>query len=101
MSNKLFLISILLLALYTTVFSNEPYRVGTTAANFLEIGFGSSGAAMGDDPKRHVVHPDGYLHSVPSVYIADASLFPTSTKVNPYETVMLLATHVANKVVNN
>ena len=28
--------------------ANEPYRVGTTAANFLEIGFGSTGNAMGD-----------------------------------------------------
>ena len=36
----------LFLALAVT--ANEPYRVGTTAANFLEIGFGSTGAAMGD-----------------------------------------------------
>lgn len=28
--------------------ASEPYRVGTTAASFLEIGFGSSGSAMGD-----------------------------------------------------
>jgi choline dehydrogenase-like flavoprotein len=35
---------------------------------------------------------------VDSVYVADASLFPTSSKVNPYETVMLLATHVAGRV---
>jgi len=29
-------------------FAQEPYRVGTTAANFLEIGYGSAGSAMGD-----------------------------------------------------
>jgi opacity protein-like surface antigen len=27
---------------------NRPFRVGTTTAGFLEIGFGSAGAAMGD-----------------------------------------------------
>ncbi len=31
-----------------TAFGESPYRVGTTAANFLEIGYGSTGAAMGD-----------------------------------------------------
>jgi hypothetical protein len=29
-------------------YSQEPYRVGTTTANFLEIGYGSRGIAMGD-----------------------------------------------------
>lgn len=28
--------------------AQEPYRRGTTAANFLEIGYGSAGVAMGD-----------------------------------------------------
>ncbi|MBD3223208.1 MAG: PorV/PorQ family protein [Caldithrix sp.] len=30
------------------VTGQEPYRMGTTAGNFLEIGFGSAGSAMGD-----------------------------------------------------
>ena len=30
------------------LYGQKPYRVGTTAANFLEIGYGSAGAAMGD-----------------------------------------------------
>ncbi len=29
-------------------FAQRPYRVGTTTANFLEIGYGSAGIAMGD-----------------------------------------------------
>jgi hypothetical protein len=29
-------------------FAQEPYRFGTTTANFLEIGFGTAGSAMGD-----------------------------------------------------
>ncbi len=28
--------------------AQKPFRVGTTSANFLEIGFGTAGAAMGD-----------------------------------------------------
>lgn len=31
-----------------SVFAQKPYRVGTTTANFLEIGYGSAGSAMGD-----------------------------------------------------
>ncbi|APF18715.1 hypothetical protein Calab_3089 [Caldithrix abyssi DSM 13497] len=33
---------------FTLSFGQKPYRVGTTAANFLEIGYGSAGSAMGD-----------------------------------------------------
>ena len=28
--------------------AQKPYRVGTTTASFLEIGYGSAGSAMGD-----------------------------------------------------
>lgn len=56
------------------------------------------GARMGSDPTESVVTPQGHLHGIDNVFVADASLFPTSTKVNPYETVMLLATHVARQV---
>lgn len=40
------LISILLIS--SNIFSQEIYRVGTTTANFLEIGYGTRGIAMGD-----------------------------------------------------
>jgi hypothetical protein len=33
---------------FLTINAQEPYRVGTTTANFLEIGFGTKGIAMGD-----------------------------------------------------
>lgn len=45
---KLNIIMILILTPLFLLAQNRPYRVGTTAANFLEIGFGSAGAAMGD-----------------------------------------------------
>ena len=28
--------------------AQKPFRVGTTAANFLEIGYGAAGCSMGD-----------------------------------------------------
>lgn len=50
MNSKKFLsfLFIITLAFYTTAFAQKPHRAGTTAANFLEIGFGSAGSAMGD-----------------------------------------------------
>ncbi|MBN1479698.1 PorV/PorQ family protein [candidate division KSB1 bacterium] len=47
-TKNIFLMIYLSLFLTLAVTANEPYRVGTTAASFLEIGFGSTGAAMGD-----------------------------------------------------
>jgi len=46
--NRSTILFICILGLASLVYTNEPYRVGTTAANFLEIGFGSTGNAMGD-----------------------------------------------------
>lgn len=42
------LLSVLLISLLSPGLAQKPYRVGTTAANFLEIGFGSAASAMGD-----------------------------------------------------
>ncbi len=42
------LIAILLLGVQSLGYAQKPYRVGTTTANFLEIGYGSAGTAMGD-----------------------------------------------------
>jgi len=39
---------IMALVLQTALYAQKPHRVGTTAANFLEYGFGAAGAAMGD-----------------------------------------------------
>ncbi len=39
---------IVLILSFSVSFAQKPYRVGTTAANFLEIGYGTAGNAMGD-----------------------------------------------------
>ena len=38
---------------------------------------------MGSDPRRSVVGPDFRHHHVPSLYVADSSVFPSNTGVNP------------------
>ena len=56
------------------------------------------GARMAADDKTGIVSPKGHLFNHENIFVADASLFPTSVKVNPYETVMLLARYVAEQV---
>lgn len=50
---------------------------------------------MGVSPESSVVDPFGRVHGVEGVYVADGSILPTSTVVNPQETIMTLATHIA------
>jgi len=45
---KLLSLLIMVLAVQTMLYGQKPNRVGTTAADFLEYGFGVAGAAMGD-----------------------------------------------------
>jgi len=52
-------------------------------------------ARMGADPRSSVVAPSGECHDVPGLYVVDASLFPTSLKVNPMLTIMACARQIA------
>jgi choline dehydrogenase-like flavoprotein len=52
-------------------------------------------ARMGADPRTSVVGPGGETHDVPGLYVADASLLPTSLSVNPMVTIMACARRVA------
>jgi choline dehydrogenase-like flavoprotein len=38
------------------------------------------------------------LHAASGVWVADSSLFPTSTRVNPQLTIMALATRIAQRL---
>lgn len=48
-------------------------------------------ARMGDDPARSVVNRDLRAHDLDNLYIADASVLPTSAAVNPSLTVAALS----------
>jgi choline dehydrogenase-like flavoprotein len=53
---------------------------------------------MGTDPATSVTGPDGRVHGVDNLWVADAGLFPTSTGVNPSLTIAALALHVAGGI---
>lgn len=52
-------------------------------------------ARLGDDPRTSVVDRFGALHHLPGLVVADASILPGSTYVNPQITIMALATRAA------
>ena len=54
-------------------------------------------ARMSEDPRRGVTDSYGAFHGVPGLYLADASLFPGPTGINPMETVIALAMRNARR----
>ncbi|MBZ0253152.1 MAG: hypothetical protein K8I02_07410, partial [Candidatus Methylomirabilis sp.] len=69
------------------------------ASDFTCIGNHPQGSArMSADPKRGVVSPSGEVHGTPGLWVADASLFPSSLGVNPQITIMTMATKIAGNV---
>lgn len=62
-------------------------------------GFHPMGSArIGADPRRSVVAPSGECHDLAGLYVADASLFPTSVKANPMLTIMACAQQIAGGI---
>jgi choline dehydrogenase-like flavoprotein len=53
---------------------------------------------MGTNPETSGCTPDGERHGVPGLYVADGSLLPTAPGVNPQETIMALATVIADRI---
>ncbi len=53
---------------------------------------------MGANPDTSVVAEHGESHDIHGLYIADASLFPTSIIVNPQVTVYAMATRIAEQI---
>jgi choline dehydrogenase-like flavoprotein len=58
-------------------------------------------ARMGADPVHSVCDVGGRVHDRVGLYVADASLLPTPLGVNPMETIMMLATLVAQSLIEN
>ncbi|WP_369601673.1 GMC family oxidoreductase [Hahella sp. SMD15-11] len=53
------------------------------------------GAVMGTDDRTSVVAPDGHVHGMPSLMVADGSLFPSAPGINPSLTIMAMAQRIA------
>jgi choline dehydrogenase-like flavoprotein len=58
-------------------------------------------ARMGTDRSRAVTDAFGFVHDADRLLVADASLFPTPSRVNPMETIMALATRAAAHIIDN
>lgn len=56
---------------------------------------------MGSNAASSVVDPYGEHHDVEGLFVADASVFPTSIGVNPQETIMAIATRTAFYIAEN
>jgi long-chain-alcohol oxidase len=65
-----------------------------TLASYHQMG----SCRMGSDPATSAVGPDHRTHEVDGLYVADASLFPTASGVNPMLSVMALAHRAAARV---
>jgi choline dehydrogenase-like flavoprotein len=57
-----------------------------------------SSCRIGRDPGRSVAGPDGEVHGVRGLWVADASAFPTASGVNPMLSVMALARRTAGRI---
>lgn len=58
------------------------------------------GCKMGANAQNSVTDSYGKIHGYKDLYIADGSLFPKSSHVNPYLTIMALADRVAEKIIS-
>lgn len=67
-------------------------KISISAAHLM------GGCRMGHDPKTSVTDIWGRVHGKKDLYVADASLFPAASEVNPYLTIMALSDRVAEAV---
>ncbi|UCF68681.1 MAG: GMC family oxidoreductase [Acidobacteriota bacterium] len=69
-----------------------PGRISITSAHIM------GGCRMGREAATSVTDAWGRVHGFDGLFVADASLFPRCSEVNPYVTVMALADRVAERV---
>jgi len=72
--------------------SLKPNRIGLFSAHV------NGTCRMGVNPARSGATPEGERHGVRGLYISDGSLLPTSLGVNPQETIMAVATVLAERM---
>ena len=78
-----------------TLMSRErlmPGKVSLASAHVM------GGCRMGEGTADSVTDVRGQVHGVPWLYVADASLFPRCSEVNPYITIMALADRIAEGI---
>ena len=82
--------------------AEELEGISARASDLDMMAFHPMGTArMGADSRACAVDLDGSLRGVSGVYVADASLFPSSTRTNPQLTIMAFATRIAAALAEN
>ena len=72
-----------------------PGRISVSSAHLM------GGCRMGRGPADSVTDGRGRVHGTTGLYVGDSGLFPQSSEVNPYLTVMALADRVAENIRDN
>ena len=70
----------------------KPGKVSIASAHLM------GGCRMGATAADSVTDAWGEVHGAPWLFVADASLFPRCSEINPYVTIMALADRVAERV---
>jgi choline dehydrogenase-like flavoprotein len=70
----------------------KPGKISITSAHLM------GGCGMGRDASDSVTDAWGRVHGTPWLFVADSSLFPQCSEINPYVTVMALADRVAEGI---
>ena len=65
--------------------------IGSPADLLLNSSHPQGGNPMSDDPRVGVVRSDFRVHGTDNLFVADASVFPTSVHINPQLTIMAMA----------
>ncbi len=79
--------------------AEQVRRAGFRGGRVTLISFHQMGSCrIGVDPGRSAVGPDNETHQVKNLYVADASLFPTASGVNPMISIMGLAHRAGGKI---
>jgi choline dehydrogenase-like flavoprotein len=75
--------------LETTLATCDPWPIDRDASHHMGT------TRMGKDPATSVVDTDGRIHGVDNVFMAGASVFPTSGCANPTFTIVALSIRLA------
>lgn len=77
------------------IIDERYFRPGSVTVSAAHL---QGGCGMGLTASDSVTDSYGRVHGVPSLFVADASLFPDSIEINPYLTIMALADRVAQRI---